>query len=133
MATQTATILVSDIVGSTDLRVALGEVRAEEIRRLHDRALTDVAERAGGTVIKGLGDGLLVLYPGASQAVSSAVAMHQTVHALARRESSTWPSGSVSHREMSRSRAVTASGCLSSRPPGCAQQRAPVRSSPRTW
>ena len=86
MATQTATILVSDVVGSTDQRISLGEVRAEEVRRLHDRALADVAERAGGTVIKGLGDGLLVLYPGASQAVSSAVAMQQAVHALGRRE-----------------------------------------------
>jgi len=86
MAMQTATILVSDVVGSTDQRIALGEERAEEVRRLHDRILTDAAERAGGTVVKGLGDGLLVLYPGASQAVSSAVAMQQSVHALGRRE-----------------------------------------------
>ena len=86
MATQTATILVSDIVASTDQRIALGEVRAEEVRRLHDRVLIDAAEHAGGTVIKGLGDGLLVLYPGASQAVTSAVVMQQSIHALARRE-----------------------------------------------
>jgi len=55
MATQTATILVSDLVGSTELRAALGEDRAEEVRRLHDRALVEVAERAGGIVVKGTG------------------------------------------------------------------------------
>ena len=71
MATQTATILVSDLVGSTELRAALGEDRAEEVRRLHDRVLTEAAERAGGIVVKGLGDGLLVQFAGAAEAVKS--------------------------------------------------------------
>ncbi len=33
MSSQTATILVTDLVGSTELRVALGEERAEALRR----------------------------------------------------------------------------------------------------
>lgn len=86
MATQTATILVSDLVGSTELRAALGEERAEEVRRLHDRALVDAAERNGGTVVKGLGDGVLVRFAGAAEAVATGVAMQQAVEALARRE-----------------------------------------------
>ncbi len=86
MGTQTATILVSDLVGSTALRAGLGEDRAEEVRRLHDRALSDAAERAGGTVVKGLGDGFLVQFAGAAEAVGAAVAMQQTVETLARRE-----------------------------------------------
>ena len=86
MGTQTATILVSDLVGSTELRAALGEDRAEEVRRLHDRALTEAAERAGGIVVKGLGDGLLVQFAGAAEAVGVAVAMQQAVDALGRRE-----------------------------------------------
>ena len=86
MATQTATILVSDLVGSTELRAALGEDRAEEVRRLHDRALIEVAERAGGIVVKGLGDGLLVQFAGAAEAVGVAVAMQQAVDTLGRRE-----------------------------------------------
>ncbi len=44
----TATILVSDLVGSTALRAELGEERAEEVRRRHDLALIEAAERAGG-------------------------------------------------------------------------------------
>jgi class 3 adenylate cyclase len=86
MATQTATILVSDLVGSTELRAALGEDRAEEVRRLHDRALIEVAERAGGIVVKGLGDGLLVQFAGAAEAVGVAVAMQQAIDTLGRRE-----------------------------------------------
>jgi class 3 adenylate cyclase len=86
MATQTATILVSDLVGSTELRAALGEDRAEDVRRLHDRTLSEVAERAGGIVIKGLGDGLLVQFAGAAEAVGVAVAMQQAVETLGRRE-----------------------------------------------
>jgi class 3 adenylate cyclase len=86
MTTQTATILVSDLVGSTELRAALGEDRAEEVRRLHDRALIEVAERAGGIVVKGLGDGLLVQFAGAAEAVGAAVTMQQTIDTLGRRE-----------------------------------------------
>ncbi|MEO7573557.1 MAG: AAA family ATPase, partial [Acidimicrobiales bacterium] len=86
MATQTATILISDIVGSTELRAALGEDKAEEVRRLHDRALIEVAERAGGIVVKGLGDGLLVQFAGAAEAVGVAVSMQQTINTLSRRE-----------------------------------------------
>ena len=86
MTTQTATILVSDLVGSTELRAALGEDRAEEVRRLHDRALIEVAERAGGIVVKGLGDGLLVQFAGAAEAVGVAVTMQQTIDTLGRRE-----------------------------------------------
>jgi class 3 adenylate cyclase len=86
MAAETATVLVTDLAGSTDLRVALGEQRAEEIRRLHDAALVDVARRGGGTVVKGLGDGVLVRFPGAAEAVTAAVAMQQGIESLGRRE-----------------------------------------------
>jgi class 3 adenylate cyclase len=86
MSTQTATIVVTDLVGSTELRAALGEDRAEEVRRLHDRAMIEVAERAGGIVVKGLGDGLLVQFAGAAEAVGVAVAMQQAVDTLGRRE-----------------------------------------------
>ena len=63
MATQTATILVSDLVGSTELRAALGEDRAEEVRRLPlvpagvperrgDVALLGVVERGRGVGVR---------------------------------------------------------------------------------
>ncbi len=81
MSSQTATILVTDLVGSTELRVALGEERAEELRRVHDRLLAEAVTAHGGEVVKGLGDGVLALFTGAAGAVSAAVAIQQAIGA----------------------------------------------------
>lgn len=86
MATQTATILVTDLVGSTALRADLGEERAESVRRDHDRSLIDAAQANGGTVVKGLGDGVLVMFAGAAEAVAAGVAMQRAVDIQARNE-----------------------------------------------
>ena len=86
MGTQTATILVSDLVGSTALRGEVGEERAEALRRSHDRALIEAAQAAGGTVVKGLGDGVLVMFAGAAEAVAAGIAMQRAVDLLARSE-----------------------------------------------
>ncbi len=86
MATRTATILVSDLVGSTALRIDAGEERAERLRRSHDRALADAAAANGGTVVKGLGDGLLVMFAGAAEALAAAVAMQRAIDVLGRHE-----------------------------------------------
>ena len=85
MTSQTATILVTDLVGSTELRVALGEERAEALRRIHDRLLTDAVTGNGGEVVKGLGDGVLALFSGAAEAVGAAVAIQQAVGAHVQR------------------------------------------------
>ena len=77
VATQTATILVTDLVGSTELRVRLGEEQAEALRRVHDRLLRDAVEAHGGTVVKGLGDGVLARFDGAADAVAAGVAVQQ--------------------------------------------------------
>ena len=46
MGAQTATILVTDLVGSTELRVRLGEDDA--LRRVHDDLLTTAVTEQGG-------------------------------------------------------------------------------------
>jgi class 3 adenylate cyclase len=84
--TQTATILVTDLVGSTELRASLGEDRAESVRRDHDRSLVDAAQTHGGTVVKGLGDGVLVMFAGAAEAVAAAVDSQRAVDLQARTE-----------------------------------------------
>ena len=81
MSSQTATILVTDLVGSTELRVALGEERAEALRRVHDQLLAAAVAAHGGEVVKGLGDGVLALFTGAAGAVSAAVAIQQAIGA----------------------------------------------------
>jgi len=86
MAAQTATILITDLVGSTALRGALGEDRAEVVRREHDRALLEVAEANGGSVVKSLGDGVLVMFAGAAEAVAAATGMQRAIDLLARND-----------------------------------------------
>lgn len=75
------TVLVTDLVGSTRLRVALGEEAADELRRTHDALLGSVVEATHGRVVKGLGDGILALYPAASDALDAAVAIQDAVRA----------------------------------------------------
>ena len=83
---QTATILVTDLVGSTELRVRLGEEQADALRRVHDELLSAAVTGHGGTVVKGLGDGVLAMFPGAADAVAAAVLIQQEAHRHGLRE-----------------------------------------------
>lgn len=79
-----AVVLFTDLVGSTELRGRLGEEAADELRRRHDRLLTQAVEANNGRVVKGLGDGIMATFGGASDAVGAAVAIQQTVARLNR-------------------------------------------------
>jgi class 3 adenylate cyclase len=81
---QTATILVSDLVGSTELRVRLGEEEADRLRRVHDALLATAVEGNNGRVVKGLGDGVLAMFESAADAVSAGVAIQQAAFGHAR-------------------------------------------------
>jgi class 3 adenylate cyclase len=81
----TATIVVTDLVGSTELRTRLGEEAADRLHRLHDRLLRDAVEAHGGVVVKGLGDGILASFAGAAEAVAAAVAVQQAADFHSRR------------------------------------------------
>src|SRR5262249_31736938 len=83
--TGTATIVVTDLVGSTLLRAALGEQTADDLRREHDGALTAAVTAHRGRVIKGAGDGILAAFDSASDAVAAAVQMQRAVYELGRR------------------------------------------------
>jgi class 3 adenylate cyclase/DNA-binding CsgD family transcriptional regulator len=76
----TAIVLFTDIVGSTELRVRLGEDAAEEVRRLHDRLVSGAIDTNHGRVVKGLGDGVMAVFTGAAEAVAAAVAIQRAVH-----------------------------------------------------
>lgn len=84
----TATVLFTDLVGSTELRSRLGEDGADEMRRRHDEALRAAVEKAGGEVVKGLGDGVMATFAGAAEGLSAAVAIQQAVDRLNRRAES---------------------------------------------
>jgi class 3 adenylate cyclase len=83
--TTTATILFTDLVGSTLQRVALGEDGADVLRRTHDRLLTEAVAAHQGTVAKHVGDGIMAIFPGAADAVAAAVAIQQAVDSHNRR------------------------------------------------
>ena len=79
MPPRTSLILFTDLVGSTELTAALTPDAADELRRAHFSALRQAITASGGTEVKSLGDGLMVVFPIASAALSCAVAMQQAV------------------------------------------------------
>jgi class 3 adenylate cyclase len=81
MATETITVLFTDLVGSTELPSRLGEATADELRREHFGLLRAALADAGGQEIKNLGDGLMVTFEGVGAGLACAVAMQQTLAA----------------------------------------------------
>jgi len=81
----TATVLFTDLVGSTALRQAVGDDAADELRRSHDRVLRDAVAAHGGHEVKGTGDGLMIVFDSAVEAVAAAEAMQRGVERLTRR------------------------------------------------
>ena len=76
----TLTVLFTDLVGSTAMRSALGDVRADEIRRTrHDRVITDRVVAHDGTVVKGLGDGFMCAFPVPSRALACAAEIQKQI------------------------------------------------------
>ncbi|HYA69029.1 MAG TPA: AAA family ATPase, partial [Acidimicrobiales bacterium] len=79
MGTENVAILFTDVVGSTELSQRLSAEAADEFRRGHFSILRQAIAESGGTEVKTLGDGLMVVFPTASAALSCAVAMQQAV------------------------------------------------------
>ncbi len=80
-----ATILVTDLVGSTRLATSVGAVRADELRDEHFAVLREAIVASGGHEFKDTGDGLMVAFNSASAAVRCAVSMHQLIERRYRR------------------------------------------------
>ena len=79
MTTENVAILFTDVVGSTELSQRLSSEAADEVRRGHFSILRQALAEAGGTEVKNLGDGLMVVFSSASSAIGCAVAMQQGV------------------------------------------------------
>lgn len=77
--TGTTTILFTDLVGSTELLERAGDESAQRIFQAHHKLLHDAVAAGGGQEVKWLGDGLMVAFPSAADAVRCAIAMQQAV------------------------------------------------------
>lgn len=86
---ETATVLFTDLVGSTALRQKVGDDGADELRRAHDRVLRDALSDHGGREVKSTGDGLMVVFGSAVEAVAAGEAMQQGIARLSRRAPTT--------------------------------------------
>jgi class 3 adenylate cyclase len=73
----TLTILVTDMVGSTELAEQLGDTRWWEILQVHNAFVRAQIENHGGIEVKAQGDGFLVVFASARQAILAAVAIQQ--------------------------------------------------------
>lgn len=73
----TVTILFTDIEGSTELNERLGDDRWFELVRAHNKIVRDCVREHGGFVVKAQGDGFMIAYPSAHEALECAVEMER--------------------------------------------------------
>ena len=76
---------MTDLVDSTEMAERVGPEAAEGLRLEHFGLLRGALERTGGREVKNLGDGLMVVFSSASEALACAVGMQQAVEARNRR------------------------------------------------
>jgi class 3 adenylate cyclase len=76
-----AAVLFTDLVGSTALIGAHGEEEAHALRLRHFELLRGAVRTYGGREVKGLGDGLMVVFSSAAPAIACGAAMQRAVSA----------------------------------------------------
>jgi len=77
-----ATVLFTDIVGSTERAAELGDAGWRALLERHDALVQSAVEHQRGRVVKSLGDGAMALFDGPSRAIGAAVAIRDGVRAL---------------------------------------------------
>jgi len=71
------TILFTDMEGSTALTQRLGDARAREVLRQHERMVREALRAHGGSEVKALGDGFMASFSSATRALECAIAMQR--------------------------------------------------------
>jgi class 3 adenylate cyclase len=77
----TLSIMFTDVEGSTNLTTTLGDLRAQEYMRTHNAILRGEFEAHNGYEVKGQGDGFMVVFTSARQALRCAVAIQRSLAA----------------------------------------------------
>jgi class 3 adenylate cyclase len=70
-----ATVLFTDIAGSTERAVRLGDRRWRELLEVHDDLARRLVEQFGGQLVKTTGDGILATFDGPGRAIRCAAAL----------------------------------------------------------
>ena len=71
------TLLFTDIEGSTTLTDRLGDAKAQELLRDHNRIVRQALSARGGSEVKHTGDGIMASFPSASGALDAAISMQR--------------------------------------------------------
>ena len=71
------TILFTDVEGSTVLTQRLGDARARELLREHERIVREALKAHGGSEVKALGDGFMASFGSATRALECGIAMQR--------------------------------------------------------
>lgn len=72
-----ATVLFTDIVGSTSMASEMGDDRWLDLVSAHDDIVADNLERHRGVAVKSTGDGILATFDGPQRAILSALALKE--------------------------------------------------------
>ena len=76
---ETVSVLMTDLVGSTDAASRVGPAAADELRREHFSVLRRAIDSCSGQEIKNIGDGLMVVFRSAADALACAVTIQQQI------------------------------------------------------
>ncbi len=71
------TVLFTDVEGSTALTQRLGDARARDLLREHERIVREALKAHGGSEVKTMGDGFMASFSSATKALESAIAMQR--------------------------------------------------------
>ncbi len=77
-----ASVLFTDIVGSTQLAAELGDAAWRELLGRHNSLVRDQLDRFRGREVQTTGDGFLAVFDGAGRAVRAALAIREAVRPL---------------------------------------------------
>ena len=79
---QFATILFSDIVGSTEMAESLGDRDWSTVIGVHRAIADDVVEGSRGRLVKSTGDGILAVFPDPASALEGAVELREKLREM---------------------------------------------------
>jgi class 3 adenylate cyclase len=77
-----ATILFTDIAGSTELATELGDSAWRQLLERHNRVVREQVVEHGGRAVRSLGDGILAVFDGPARAIRCAEAIRGALAAL---------------------------------------------------